>query len=169
MLQILISFAFCIDRPLLIELPSVADPCLLCNFHRSTATHQTTIQLCNSFVLHWVCPVIMFYWLSLCHCWTPLTSIDNPRNGSFVFYWVHLANMSIGYSFVIPELLWHQWKLYSQHSPHLELMETSKHSPPLTIMTKDNLLCHCCTHFDIGFLVFLISDNYPFQHISSLC
>ena len=108
------------------------------------------------------------HWLFLCHCWTPLTSIDNPRNGSFCFYWVHPATMSIGYPFVILELLWHQWQLYSQQSPPLALMATSKHSPPLTTMTKDNLLCHCCTHFDIGFLVFLLCDNSHCHHISPL-
>ena len=46
-------------------------------------------------------------------------------------------------------------------------MVKSKHSPPLTTMTKDNLVCHCCTHFDIGFPIFLLSDNFPYQHISS--
>ena len=45
-----------------------------------------------------------------------MTSIDHPRNGSFFFYWVHPATMSIGYSYVIPKLLWHQWQLYSQQS-----------------------------------------------------
>ena len=49
-----------------------------------------------------------------------------------------------------------------QQSPPLSLMATSKHSPPLTTMTKDNLLCYW------GFHVFLISDNSPYHHISTL-
>ena len=55
-----------------------------------------------------------------------------------------------------------------QQSPPLELMETSKNSPPLKTMTKDNLLCQCCTYFDIGFPVFLLSGNSPYDHISHL-
>ena len=103
--------------------------------------------------------------------WLLLNSFDitdDPCNGSFVFYCFHPASMSIGYSFVIHELLWHQWQLYSQQSPPLALMATSKHSPPLTTMTKDNLLYQFCTHFDIGFLIFLLSDNSPCHHISPL-
>ena len=68
----------------------------------------------------------------------------------------------LGYSFVIRELLWHQWQIYYQQYPPLALMETSKHSPPLTTMTKDNLLCYW------GFPVFLLSDNSPYHHISPL-
>ena len=55
-----------------------------------------------------------------------------------------------------------------QQSTHLALMETSKHSPPLTTMIKDNLLCQCCTYFDIGFPVFLFYENIPYHHISPL-
>ena len=92
----------------------------------------------------------------------------NPCNGSFVFYSFHPTTMSIGYSFVIRELLWHQWQLYSQQAPPLALMATSKNSLPLTKKTKDNLLYHWCTFFDIGFPVFLLSDNSPYHHISPL-
>ena len=31
---------------------------------------------------------------------------------------------------------------HNQHSPPLELMEISNHSPPLTTMINDNMLCH---------------------------
>ena len=102
------------------------------------------------------------------HILMPLsfTFNDNPCNGSFVFYWFHPATMSIGYYFFIRELLWHQWQLYSQQYPPLALMETSKHSPPLTTMTNDNL--YCCTHFDIGFHVFFFLTT-PLVIISPLC
>ena len=56
---------------------------------------------------------------------------------------------------------------YCQQYPPLALMETSKHSPPLTMTTKDNLLCSYCNHLDREFLIFLIFDNYPCQYISS--
>ena len=46
------------------------------------------------------------------------------------------------YSFVIREILWHQRQQYSQQSAPLALMGKYKHSPPLTTMTKDNLLCY---------------------------
>ena len=59
------------------------------------------------------------YMLFLCHCWN-----TNPHNGSFVFCRVHCAIRSIGYLFVIHELLWHTWQLYSQQYPPLALMET---------------------------------------------
>ena len=57
--------------------------------------------------------------------------------------------------------------IYSTISP-FALMATFKHSPPLTTMTKDNLLYQYSTYFDIGFHVFLLSDNSPCHHISPL-
>ena len=70
--------------------------------------------------------------------------------------------------FFIHKHLWHQWKLYTQQYPPLALMVTPKHSPPLTIMTKDNLLRQCCTYFDIGFPISLLFNNSSFHHISPL-
>ena len=58
-------------------------------------------------------------------------------------------------------------QIFQQYRP-LALMETYKHSPPLTTMAKDNLLCQCCTYFDIGFPIFLLYDNSPYHHISPL-
>ena len=147
-LQILISSASCIDQPLLIELPSdFVIPLSYTEFSLSSCFTNYSFLIAE-LLWHQLTIHIMEY---------------------FIFYSINPATMSIGYSFVIPELLWHQWQLYYQQYPPLALMETSKNSPPLTIMTKDNLLYQCCTHFDIGFPVFLLSDNYPCQHISSLC
>ena len=86
---------------------------------------------------------------------------------TFVFHWVCLAIVSLAIalsllnSFVINEN-------HIQHSPHFTLMENSKHSPPLTTMTKDNLLCQCCTYFDIGFHFSLLFNNSSCHHISPL-
>ena len=55
-----------------------------------------------------------------------------------------------------------------QQSPPLALISSSKHSPPLITMTKDNLLCQCCTYFDIRFPISLIFDNSSYHHISPL-
>ena len=87
---------------------------------------------------------------------------------TLVFHWVCPIIISTSYSFVIHENLWHQWQLYTQQYPPLALIERYKNSPPLTTMTKDNLLCQCCTYFDIGFHVFLLSDNSPYHNISHL-
>ena len=124
-----------------------AMPCHYISYHHPC-------HVITTFVFHWVCTAIISLVIPL----SLLNSFDinhDPCNGSFVFYRFHPATVSIGYSFIIREILWHQWQLYSQHYP------------PLTTMTKDNLLCHCCTHFDIGFPVFLFSSNCPYQHISS--
>ena len=62
---------------------------------------------------YWVCPAIVSLVIPL----SLLNSFDindDPCNGSFFFYWFHHTTMSIGYSFVIRELLWHEWHLYSQ-------------------------------------------------------
>ena len=89
---------------------------------------------------------------------------------SFDLYWVHLAFMSFTYplSFMNYFDINDNYNPYFQQYPPLALMATSKHSPPLTTMTKDNLLYQCCTYFDIWFLVFLLSDNSPCHHISPL-
>ena len=105
-----------------------------------------------------------------CHHMCHATSSTIPCHAitTLVFHWVFHVIISTGYSFVICEHLWHQWQLHTQQSSPLALMATSKHSPPLTTMTKDNLLCQWCTYFDIGFPIFLLFDNSPYYHISPL-
>ena len=103
----------------------------------------------------------------MCHA----TSSTMPCHAitTLVFHWVCHAIISTGYSFVILEHLWHQWQLYTQiyqQYPPLALMETSKNSPPLTTMTKENLLWQCCTYLDIGFYVSLLFYNSSYHHIS---
>ena len=59
---------------------------------------------------------------------------------SFVLHWVCPAIMSL----VIPLSLLNSFDINDnsiQHYSPLALMGTSKNSPPLTTMTKDNLLC----------------------------
>ena len=105
-------------------------------------------QLC-----HHICHIIIHS--MPCHhylCLSLSFSYHHILGYSLRHYWTPPATINIGYSVVIRELLWHQWQLYSQQYPPLALMETSKHFPPLTTMTKDNL--YCCTNFDIGFHVF---------------
>ena len=53
-----------------------------------------------------------------CHHMCHATSSTMPCHAitSLVFHWVCPAIISIGYSFVIHEHLWHQWQLYTQHT-----------------------------------------------------
>ena len=96
--------------------------------------------------------------MSHLHPWHVITS--------FIFHWVFSAIISL----VIPLSLLNFFNTndnYIQHSPPLALMETSKHSPPLTRMKKDNLLFPWCSHLDEEFPIFLFFDNWPCQYISS--
>ena len=113
-----------------------------------------------------------FYWLFLWYSWTPLTSITidvmDPLSFTdfillhvywlFLFHsWNPLNSFVINDNYILNNLpLWHWWK-------HLNILPLWQQWQRITY------LCHWCTHFDIGFYVFLLSDNYPFQHISSLC
>ena len=122
-------------------------------------------QLCNAMPTYVSCHILNY--AMPCHHYFSLSLSLSWHHIHWLYYVCH-AIISTGYSFVIREHLWHQWKLYTQPYPPLALMETSKHSPPLTTMTKDNLLCQCCTYFDIGFPLFLLYDNSPYHHISRL-
>ena len=100
----------------------------------------------------------------------PLTYTGFTFCLSFVFLWVHSAIMSFSYPLSIMNYfdINENYNPYFQQYPPLALMATPKPSPHLTTMRKDNLLYPCCTYFDIGFPIFLLSDNSPCHHLSPL-
>ena len=134
------------------------------DFHQFAIFLQNDVIMQQQFQLHATSSSMP------CHAMSSYLPYHHPCHviTTLVFHWVCPVIISTGYSFVIREHLWYQWQLYTQQSPPLALMATSKHSPPLTTMTKDNLLCQCCTYFDIGFPIFLLSNNSPCHHISPL-
>ena len=105
-------------------------------------------------------PLPSYPWLFLFHYWTPLTSmmihVMDPL--SLTDFILLSCLLVIPFSFMNSFDINANYIL--QKYPPLALMATSKHSPPLTTMTKDNLLCYW------GFHVFLLSDNSPYHHTS---